>query len=111
MQLYGYWRSGATWRVRLALALKGFNYGKEVEYTPVHLVKEGGEQKSAAYTKLNPAQVSKNLSWRVDDTRPGAAPNLLSNYPVVPIACAYPDYQGQKRNKEAHIAVRVPAHL
>ena len=55
MQLYGYWRSGATWRVRLALALKGFNYGKEVEYTPVHLVKEGGEQKSAAYTKLNPA--------------------------------------------------------
>lgn len=55
MQLYGYWRSGATWRVRLALALKGFNYGKEVEYTPVHLVKDGGEQKSAAYTKLNPA--------------------------------------------------------
>ena len=43
MTLYGYWRSGCTWRVRLCLALKGFNYGKEVEYVPVHLVKEGGE--------------------------------------------------------------------
>lgn len=43
MQLYGYFRSGCTWRVRLALALKGFNLGKEVEYTPVHLVKDGGE--------------------------------------------------------------------
>ena len=43
MQLYGYWRSGCTWRVRLCLALKGMNFGKEVEYSPVHLVKDGGE--------------------------------------------------------------------
>ena len=43
MQLYGYWRSGCTWRVRLALALKGFNFGKEVDYTAIHLVKDGGE--------------------------------------------------------------------
>lgn len=39
MVLHGYWRSGATWRVRLALALKGFHYGKEIEYVPVNLVK------------------------------------------------------------------------
>ena len=43
MQLYGYWRSGCTWRVRLALALKGFNFGKEVDYSAIHLVKDGGE--------------------------------------------------------------------
>lgn len=43
MTLYGYWRSGCTWRVRLVLALKGFNFGKEVEYVPVHLVKDGGQ--------------------------------------------------------------------
>jgi translation initiation factor IF-2 len=43
--LFGYWRSGCTWRVRLVLALKGFNLGKEVEYSAVHLVKDGGEQK------------------------------------------------------------------
>ena len=45
MALHGYWRSGCTWRVRLVLALKGFHFGKEVEYNPVHLVKEGGQQK------------------------------------------------------------------
>ena len=55
MTLYGYWRSGCTWRVRLALRLKGFNLGKDIEYIPVHLLKDGGEQKSEAYTKLNPA--------------------------------------------------------
>jgi len=41
--LHGYWRSSCTWRVRLALALKGFAYGKEIEYVPVHLVRDGGE--------------------------------------------------------------------
>lgn len=57
MTLFGYWRSGCTWRVRLALALKGFSIGKEVEYSAVHLVKEGGEQKKDAFTKVNPAQM------------------------------------------------------
>ena len=111
MQLYGYWRSGATWRVRLALALKGFNYGKEVEYTPVHLVKDGGEQKSAAYSKLNPASVINNLSWRVEDSELDAAPNLY-NCPCVFLSDGtYPDHQRQERNKEAHLALRVPAYL
>ena len=31
MTLYGYWRSGATWRVRLCLFLKGFEFGKDIE--------------------------------------------------------------------------------
>lgn len=43
MTLYGYWRSGCSWRVRLVLGLKGFTMGKEVDYVPVHLVKDGGE--------------------------------------------------------------------
>ena len=55
MTLYGYWRSSCSWRVRLALALKGFHMGKEVEYVPVHLVKDGGQHKAESYTKLNPA--------------------------------------------------------
>lgn len=57
MTLYGYWRSGCTWRVRLALALKGFTLGKDIEYIPIHLVKDGGEQKQEAYTKINPSQM------------------------------------------------------
>lgn len=50
MKLHGYWRSSSTWRVRIALGLKGLSY----EYVPVHLVKDGGEQHSEAYRALNP---------------------------------------------------------
>ncbi len=53
-QLYGYWRSSATWRVRIAFHLKKIPF----EYIPVHLVKSGGEQNSVAYQAINPmAQV------------------------------------------------------
>lgn len=53
LKLYGYWRSSATYRVRIALNLKGLEY----EYVPVHLVKEGGEQHHAAYDSLNPSHL------------------------------------------------------
>lgn len=48
--LYSYYRSSASWRVRIALAYKGINY----DYKAVHLVKDGGEQHSDAYHELNP---------------------------------------------------------
>ena len=35
MELYNYFRSSASYRVRIALALKGLDY----DYMPVHLVK------------------------------------------------------------------------
>ena len=35
MKLYNYFRSSASWRVRIALAIKGLDY----DYLPVHLVK------------------------------------------------------------------------
>lgn len=50
MILYGYWRSSASYRVRIALALKGIAY----ELRPVHLLREGGEQRRADYLALNP---------------------------------------------------------
>jgi maleylacetoacetate isomerase len=49
-RLFNYWRSSASYRVRLALELKGI----EFDYQPVHLVREGGEQFSAAYRRINP---------------------------------------------------------
>jgi len=50
MKLYGYWRSGAAFRVRIALNLKGVAY----EHAGVHLLKNGGEQNAPAYRALNP---------------------------------------------------------
>lgn len=50
-QLFTYFRSSASFRVRIALNLKGI----QSEYHYVHLVKNGGEQFSPEYTKLNPS--------------------------------------------------------
>jgi maleylacetoacetate isomerase/maleylpyruvate isomerase len=43
MQLYNYFRSSASWRVRIALALKGLDY----DYLPIHLVRK--EQSAPEY--------------------------------------------------------------
>ena len=51
IQLYTYFRSSASYRVRIALNLKGLAY----EAIPVHLVRDGGQQHSAAFTALNPS--------------------------------------------------------
>jgi len=48
MKLLGYWRSSATYRVRIALELKGLGY----DYEAVNLL--AGEQRSPAHLKINP---------------------------------------------------------
>ena len=48
--LYTYWRSTAAYRVRIALRLKGIDYAS----IPVHLLRGGGEQKSAEFRARNP---------------------------------------------------------
>lgn len=50
IKLYGYWRSTAAYRVRVALNLKQVSYVQE----SVHLVKDGGEQHKPEYRSLNP---------------------------------------------------------
>ena len=50
LQLYTYFRSSAAYRVRIALNLKGLDYAS----VAVHLVKDGGQQHSLEYRKLNP---------------------------------------------------------
>jgi maleylpyruvate isomerase len=52
VKLYNYWRSTSSWRVRIALALKGVAY----EYVAVHLVRDGGEQHTADYRGKNPME-------------------------------------------------------
>ncbi|CAD5123286.1 DgyrCDS11645 [Dimorphilus gyrociliatus] len=48
--LYSYFRSSASWRVRIALSLKKIDY----DYKPVHLVKDGGFQNTEEYREINP---------------------------------------------------------
>ena len=50
MKLYTFFRSSASYRVRIALNLKGIGY----EQAPIHLRRGGGEQLSAAYRAINP---------------------------------------------------------
>ncbi|KRE99927.1 maleylacetoacetate isomerase [Frateuria sp. Soil773] len=82
--LYGYWRSSAAYRVRIALNLKGLAY----ESRPVHLVRDGGEQHAPGYRALNPQELvpclvdggqaltqSLAIMEYLDETRP--APSLL----------------------------------
>lgn len=51
LKLYTYFRSSASYRVRIALNLKGLTW----EAMPVHLLRDGGQQHSAAFTALNPS--------------------------------------------------------
>ncbi len=50
MQLYNYFRSSASFRVRIALNLKGLPY----DYRPIHLVRHGGEQLAPTFLERNP---------------------------------------------------------
>ncbi len=64
MKLYSYWRSSASYRVRIALALKGLSY----EYVAVHLVKN--EQLVDAFRALSPGQLVPALELDDQSTAP-----------------------------------------
>lgn len=57
LKLFGYWRSSAAYRVRIALNLKGL----DAEHISVHLVKNGGEQHKADYAAINPQELVPTL--------------------------------------------------
>ncbi len=48
--LYSYWRSSAAYRVRIGLNLKGLPY----DIMPVHLLRNGGEQRTPEFREANP---------------------------------------------------------
>ncbi|XP_061898078.1 maleylacetoacetate isomerase isoform X2 [Entelurus aequoreus] len=86
--LHGYFRSSCTWRVRIALAMKGIEY----DQVPVNLIKDGGQQLTEEYKTFNPMQqvpaveidgitLSQSLAviQYIDETRPG--PRLLPSEP------------------------------
>ncbi len=82
LNLHNYFRSASSYRVRIALNLKGLQYN----YLPVHLNRNGGEQFSAAFRAMSPDSVVPVLvagedtltqslaiiEW-LDETQPGMA--------------------------------------
>ena len=109
MKLYGYWRSTAAYRVRIALHLKGIDF----ESISVHLVKNGGEQREDNYTAINPNQLvptliegdfSLNQSLAIIDYLEATQPGL-SLYPK-----GYPD-DIQARAKVQALALDIACEI
>jgi maleylpyruvate isomerase len=73
LQLYNYFRSSASFRVRIALNLKELTY----QDIPVHLLSNGGEHNTSQYQLLNPQ---------------GLVPTLLDNEKVISQSLAIIEY-------------------
>ena len=57
MKLFTYFCSSAAYRDGIALNLKGLPY----EAVPVHLLRDGGQQKQADYRTINPFGIAPSL--------------------------------------------------
>lgn len=108
LKLYGYWRSSAAYRVRIALNLKRLAY----QQVPVHLVRDGGQQHAPEYQALNPQQLVPLL---VDEGNGGVRiaqslailEYLEEVYPVPALLPADPAERAQVRALALHIACEV----
>ena len=76
MKLYSYYRSSASYRVRIALNLKGLDH----EQVAVHLVKDGGQQLRAAYREISADGLVPAL---VDESLPGPAHALTQSLAII----------------------------
>ncbi len=85
--LHGYWRSGTSYRTRIALNIKGLDYRQE----PVNLLQ--GEQKGEAFRSLNPQGLVPALIS--DDTVLTQSSAIIEwldeRYPDPPLLPADPD--------------------
>lgn len=110
MKLYTYWRSTSSYRVRIALALKGL----EAEQAFVHLVRNGGEQHGAAYRAINPQGRVPSLA--LDDgtvltQSPAILEYLEEAYPAPPLLPADPTGRAKVRAVAGIIACDIhPLH-
>ncbi|MBI1214268.1 MAG: maleylacetoacetate isomerase [Alphaproteobacteria bacterium] len=118
LTLYSYYRSPCSYRVRIALAVKGLKYA----YEPVHLVRNGGEQFTPEYKTVNPqsfvpvlldgeTKITQSLAILeyLEEKYPGPAPLL----PEKPEARAYVRQVAQMAAVDIHplTTLRVMNHL
>ena len=76
LTLHNYWRSSASYRVRIALELKAIPY----EYVAVNIIIGEGEQKSDAYREKNPMAQVPTLELAEDD---GTVRTLTQSLPII----------------------------
>jgi maleylacetoacetate isomerase len=100
--LYGYWRSSASYRVRMALNLKGLDY----EQRFVHLVRDGGQQYLPDYIALNAQSQVPTLRHgdRVLTQSPAILEYLEEVFPDPPLLPGDPDGRARVRSLAAVIA-------
>ena len=106
MKLYTYFRSSAAYRVRIALNLKGLGY----EAVPVHLLKDGGQQRQEEYRKINPSGlVPAFQDERITLTQSMAIIEYLDErFPAVPLMPT--DVAGRARVRELSKIVACDIH-
>jgi hypothetical protein len=102
MKLYNYFRSSASYRVRIALNLNGLVF----DYVPVHLSRDGGEQFIPAFRAVN-AQALVPVLQSGDDTLTQSLAILEyldEVYPEPPLLPATPGGRARVRSLAQAIA-------
>ncbi|HEX2138986.1 MAG TPA: maleylacetoacetate isomerase [Woeseiaceae bacterium] len=104
MKLYGYWRSSASYRIRIVLNVKGTDW----EYVPVLLNED--EHRQAKFRSVNPAALVPVLE--VDGARlaqsPAIAEFLEERHPSPPLLP--PDPVGRARVRELQHLIGCDVH-
>ncbi len=105
MKLYNFFRSSASYRVRIAFNLKGVPY----EYVPIHLRRGGGEQYTPTYTVLNPQGIVPTLedNGRVLTQSLAILEYLEERYPEPPLLPRDPADRATVRSMALAIACEV----
>jgi maleylacetoacetate isomerase len=105
MKLYTFFRSSASYRVRIALNLKGLDY----EQAPIHLRRGGGEQLATAYRAINPQALVPALedSARILTQSLAIMEYLEERYPKPPLLPADPADRALVRSMALIIACEI----
>ncbi|MGX9462948.1 maleylacetoacetate isomerase [Shewanella sp. A14] len=109
MKLYGYWRSSAAYRVRIALNLKQLS----AEHISVHLVNNGGEQHSKSYHQLNPSHLVPTFTDHTESGEINLSQSLAimeyldEKYPQQPLLPSNVDHRAIVRSMAQDIACEI----
>jgi len=105
LTLYSYWRSSASYRVRIALNLKGLPY----RVKPVHMIRHGGEQHSEVFRAINPQGLIPVLVHRGQVITQSLAiceylDECFEQYPLLP---AQPLERARERSLASQVACEI----